>query len=117
MTTLEILKRGRARIEQGKCDEAFARDAAGNKIDFDDASACSWCARGALGWDQGPTVEFRRARSLLIAAIGIPDSAGELFNWNDTHTQQDVLDAFDRAIALEPEWKPTTVCDLSGTSP
>ncbi len=101
MTTLEVLLRGRARIEEGWC-QGVSRIIGSNT---------AWCATGAVedGMDERgalnarysaldtldaalpPLQEIRRGRG-----IGIPA-------WNDDpeRTQADVLALYDRAIADE----------------
>lgn len=97
MTTKEILEMGRARIARGKCQGAYARTAAGWKTTPSDYLACSWCARGACGF--GSQDGSADAVGWLLTAIGAGDVQG-LYRFSDTHTQEEVLAVFDKAIEL-----------------
>lgn len=91
---LKELRAGRERIERGWCQNDFARDADGNAIDPKDPRACRWCVYGA---------------SFSYWAEKILENAGQawfdsnlLAVWNDMpeRTHADVLELYDRAIAL-----------------
>jgi hypothetical protein len=95
---VKALVEARAMVAMGWTQGVYARDADGNDIeDCDDTrDAACWCASGALHLSGGTFGSH--ARSALVAAIETSDIAG----WNDdpARTQEEVLAAFDKAIAL-----------------
>lgn len=105
MTTLEVLQAARARIAKGKSTEAFARDADGKKVSPADWNAVAWCMVGATWY-----ISSSRGRALALLGrvlmSGVNDSLGNLYDWsplfqyNDTHSQEEVLAIFDQAIVL-----------------
>ena len=102
MKTSEVLRAARAKIVQGWTQGAFARDAEGRSTPWQGDEAVCWCAMGAIGC-VGPDHDDI-AESVLIAlqrAIGPTGyTAISHFNDADGRTKDDVLAAFDRAIAL-----------------
>lgn len=99
-SVVEILVRARKYVARGWCQKAFAKDSYGNSVQESSSAACRWCAIGAIrqacidlnldlpaGW---PAID-----RLLRAA-----PAEDLEAWNDQfgQTQQEVIEAFDRAI-------------------
>lgn len=98
MASADILRAARARIEDPKnwTTSAYARNAAGEKLDRDDAGAVCWCAYGALQAEG--VVTCSEAGSLLRKA------AREKFGTtviivNDCIGHSAVIDVFDAAIA------------------
>lgn len=96
MTTVEILRKAKAEIERrGWCQGELVRfDAASNKQQVCAEGAIN-CARNGMPDDDNGTWPILH---LFSRAIG-----GELtWSWNDAEgrTLPEVLDAFDRAIAL-----------------
>ena len=92
MTTLDILKAARKRIEDPErwC-QGYLRG--GDK----------WCAIGAV-YEEADEAEsgFAAICDVLAAHAGLDGAAeGRLAEWNDTHTHAEVLALFDRAIATE----------------
>lgn len=97
----EILVDARKAIEdpehwtQGAC----ARDAQGNEVDETSRFAASWCAVGAT------YKALRAARqdmaTQLIDALSRACNAS-ISEYNDTHTHEEVLAMFDKAIELVP---------------
>ena len=96
MTTLEVLKAARAKIEKGWTQGTMARDKNGVAVSSDDKDATCWCALGAVLAVRRE--EWVNAVPFVRDAVG----GGELLVWNDTpgRTQAEVLAAFDKAIEL-----------------
>lgn len=90
---IEVLKKGRARIEKSWSqgwDERFRE----HWWQFWRRQG-SDCAATAIGWDDG-------ALLVLLHEIGAPFGDDcDLYEWNDApgRTKQDVLDLYDNAIA------------------
>lgn len=99
MTTVELLKAARAKIEQGWCQGTMAKEQRGRMRGPKESYSCSWCVLGALA--AASTLEelnpYRTARTLMEAVV-----APSLSAWNDApgRTQAEVLAAFDKAIEL-----------------
>ena len=91
----------RALIEKGWATGIWARDADGEYCDAQSPSAVCWCSAGAIAAARG-MIEFDALytpeASLLRGAIG----GKPIPQWNDDldRTKDEVLAAFDRAIAL-----------------
>lgn len=99
MKSSEVLRRARARIEKPEnwTKGALARYATGERtVESAAPGVTCWCALGALDWAE--PVGWFRVYGRVCEAIGGPD----LPRWNDApeRTHAEVLDAFDRAIAL-----------------
>ncbi len=94
----DILKAGRAKLEQGFTQGTLGRDATGSPCLPSSCEAVSWCSLGALicvsPYDL--PAEFAAAEQLLTEAI----DDRQLILWNDTHTKDEVLAGWDKAIAL-----------------
>lgn len=86
MTTKEILRRAKRKIEAGWCKGYYERQG-------------SCCADGALILAARHFDERHKARSALRAVVGRQWSRIE--HWNDAkeRTKRQVLEAFDKAIA------------------
>jgi hypothetical protein len=81
----KLLIEGRERIERGGfCKARFK-------------SGTAFCTLGAIGWGERPSETKIEARRRLSAAVG----TDRIPHWNDApeRTKQDILDAFDAAIA------------------
>jgi hypothetical protein len=101
VTIRDVLVRSRALIAKGWTQAAAARDANGRECAAFAAEAISWCAAGAICCcirPGGASYNAVAAAMGFSSAIAAPDSL-PVFNDRQTTTQQDVLDAFDRAIA------------------
>lgn len=108
METVEILTKARELIsdESRWTKNDYAADNVGYVVEFSDPRACAFCALGAIlrvveaKDDNDPTA--READRLLVRAIGgtVPYDVAV---FNDTHSHGEVLDLFDRAIALAKE--------------
>lgn len=98
----ELLIAARAKIEKPEnwTQGWFQRNALGDAL-FDDAdgTACRWCALGAIAAVSNTpadsvTVQYFLTRALDMELYG----AGVAF-YNDTHTHEEVLALFDKAIS------------------
>lgn len=114
LDAVDVLLEARAYIEKGWCQGEFARGETGIAVDgkgFD--GAVSWCARGAvlqafaLGATSYPPPPAVLGAYLLLADAVDPDrdrpeNYGVVEMWNDhaDRTQDEVLEAFDKAILL-----------------
>lgn len=95
MTTLELLKAARARIERPEAwtRGTAARDPDGLGVRARSKDAVCWCAAGAVVAVSGLGAH-KRPMELLRAEAGTLVS-----DFNDTRTHAEVLDLFDRTIA------------------
>jgi hypothetical protein len=82
------------------CRVFFAKDARGYRVDVKAPEACSWCLFGALEASTNFS-SFFPAREFLLDAT----ASESLMLWNDrdNQTQEQVLSALSRAIALAEE--------------
>ena len=89
VTTVEVLRAARAKIEKGWVQYTYEHEADGAPI--------AWCAAGAISRQHLSVNESAGAYLLLRRVCGETVSA-----WNDApgRTKEEVLAAFDRAIAL-----------------
>jgi hypothetical protein len=85
MTTVEVLRAARAKIERGWCQHAYQVGA-------------DVCAMGAILYATDPCRARTGAIDVLAGAIG----GKGICDWNDSplRTQAEVLAAFDKAITL-----------------
>lgn len=115
MNDLEVLKGARDRIQRGWTIEARGRDFNGTYRDGYDHRAVKWCAVGAVDGALGRDSDGHAVISLLSAeifALELPerhqhpdtDPLVRVAQFNNSHTQVEVLAKFDAAIAkLSPE--------------
>lgn len=98
MTTVEVLKAARAKIEQGWCQGDAAQNSDGELCGSQDLNASCWCCVGAIGAVTAYNEQATPALKAIRDAIGTPGIA----KWNDAkgRTQAEVLAAFDKAIEL-----------------
>lgn len=104
MNTVEILEKARELIsdESRWTQGEYARDNRGHDVDFNDSSACKFCALGAVlaaaGAEDDCDSVTAHADHLLAEAVG-----GRFINdvacFNDSHSHAEILAVFDRAIA------------------
>lgn len=96
MTTIEVLKQARARIEKGWTQGVFARDFNDKAILLRDASdkACSWCLSGAIYAASG---SFHEGATKLLQKV---TRTQNLATYNDAanRTKSQVLAVIDKAI-------------------
>jgi hypothetical protein len=99
MDAVEILKAAKAKIEnpanwtQGE----FARDENGNKLmsGYSEGAVC-FCSLGAIEAVIGTDFfDAEKAYMTIDEVMG-----GSVANYNDNHTHEEVLSAFDKAIKL-----------------
>ncbi len=93
-TTKEILTEARSLItdRDNWTQGFFARDSEGLKIGARDTDAVCWCAWGALGRSANED-EYATAWQQLTLFM-----EGSIARFNDSHTHEEVLTAFDKAI-------------------
>lgn len=102
MSTLTILKNARETISDPNhwTQRADARSADGCLVGAKESDAVCWCAYGALlkaGYEasgRGPDLPYME----LKRAMGT-SWAGTVSGFNDSHTHEEVVGVFDRAIA------------------
>lgn len=98
--TLDVLKEARALIaDKGWCQGVYARNANGNATDLHGRHAAAFCAEGAMFCAAG---EGFAENALSFFADAIPSGYRRGYlSWNDEpgRTKEEVLAAFDRAIA------------------
>ncbi len=94
--TAEVLRKARALVEEGWTQGAMSRDARGYKSLTSTAAPVCFCAIGAI--------QEADPKSCLAAATALGRIVGgSIIDFNDApgRTQQEVIAAFDRAIAAE----------------
>lgn len=96
--TAEILKKARELIKDPEnwTQKACARDKYGYEVEVDSKEAYCFCTIGAIAKVSGRSTDGD-ARNVLRDIIG---GSRSIANFNDGHTHPQVLDVFDRAIAL-----------------
>ena len=93
----KVLERARELITDPAhhTQDAYAKDDRGIKVSVNNVRATCWCSMGAIskaetqlgyGFTDG-------ARNLLVTAM-----EGNIIKFNDSHTHEEVLAAFDNAI-------------------
>lgn len=95
MNTLETLKAARELISDPKrwTQKTSARDSKGRPTFADEEEAVCWCAIGALSHVN---------REKLITCCGVLESVMPvgIATFNDSHTHEEVLALFDKAILM-----------------
>lgn len=107
-TTVEVLQKARALLEQGWCQDHHAEDAEGAPVPHYSERAACFCLDGALcrvtspdtGWKRSPVYEA--ATDLLSEVAHELEEGCDFIDFNDMYgrTQAEVLDLMDRAIGL-----------------
>lgn len=99
-TTKQILIEARERISKKEnwTQRSMARDADGNEVNSGSLEATCWCSLGAIASCAKNCDDMEDAYHKLIDATGF-----NVAEFNDTHTHEQVLAAFDKAIAACPE--------------
>jgi hypothetical protein len=107
---IEQLKAARKLIaENDLAHGRYAKDSQGRGLsDLNDPSACAFCTVGALARAHGfsyPAGQKKLEDSVrvLLKAAGVTPSIDpmiEMYHYNDTHSKEDVLAMFDKAIAI-----------------
>jgi hypothetical protein len=98
--TSDALRAIRGRIETGWSQDAYARDASGERVPLGSDEAVAWTLCGAFalaGKDGIPMGHLPAALRALAEVTGMESLNG----WNDeaARTKQEVLDALDAAVA------------------
>ena len=98
MNTVELLKAAKAVIEKEEnwTQNAYARNAEGEKVAGDSSSAVCWCSLGAFD-----KVSQGAVNSTWTDAVGILSyvSGDSIATFNDSHTHAQVMVWWDEAIA------------------
>ena len=99
LSVKETLVQGRALLARSEdCKRYYAKDREGHAIDCDSPHAVGFCILGACaavnGEENGFYIDHKLGDVLFNAIEG--DSITE---FNDTHTKEECLQVFDRAIA------------------
>ena len=94
----QLLIAARALIEKPEhwTQEVHARDSAGNKVSPNSSKAVCFCAHGALVrvFNKTYGLEEEKATAYLKKQTGTA-----IWTFNDSHTHEEVLNVFDKAIA------------------
>lgn len=90
MTVLEVLQKAREEYERCGVNR-------GPRLSLGEVCAAIAMAR-ATGYDDQL---FAEARTAFLVANGESGSTGSVPQFNDTHTRQEVLEAFSKAIEYE----------------
>ena len=101
MTTKEILQEARKFVEKGWTQEACARDKNGNRVNWADAEASSYCLVGALRVASGTQDVDDKVFQTLKKVSRTPFSTPRTYAfYNDCKhiTQVDILKLLDKAI-------------------
>ncbi len=99
MTTLAVLKAGRALIADEKkwTRDEYALDRYGRSIEPHFKRAVCFCSAGSLSHVTGIPIGKIEARNPAWQLLD--DETQNISEFNDTHTHAEVLAAWDRAIA------------------
>ncbi len=97
---LNLLREGRARIVRGWTKGSFARNRSGRLVLSWHVDAKKWCAMGALNAEGPPFGNVQAALDFLSRVLPRNLGSVDVFNDAPETTKQDVLDLYDRAIAL-----------------
>lgn len=105
MNPVEVLKKAREIIakEENWAQHVFAANEKGESVPDYSSDACKFCSLGAISKAVGSDDEYHitnfvtytNAKRLLMSAI---DEHIAVFN--DTHTHEEVIAAFDKAIEI-----------------
>lgn len=98
MTIIEKLEIGRARIAKGWCKGGYGRTVNGEPISALNPECTQWCILGALQ-TMDPFAPVVGSYLIQVLPEGCENSL-VVFNDRVAKSAQDILDLFDRAIAL-----------------
>jgi hypothetical protein len=118
-----ILTDARALVARGWCQSGDARDAGGRTVAPGSADACCWSLLGAIVASSGGPERLRSDRRTLAdvakasLAIGLATGEESLRDWNDApgRTAEEVVTAFDDALALLDRFLPTSLDLMEST--
>jgi hypothetical protein len=101
METLDVLKKARALLGEGPhrwTKGSLARTADGELCYPEDAGATCFCAMGAMAFVTGTS--WRGGADGYVEARDVVERVvdGSIARFNDTHTYEEVLALFDKAI-------------------
>lgn len=101
MTPLDGLKEARRLVEAGWTQGVAARDHEGQPVAPQSSTAVCFCVLGAISRVTRSSVSMFNIILKTFDAV-VPGDGWATEKWNDApgRTQTEVLDAFDRAIAL-----------------
>ena len=108
MTTVELLEKAKKKIEKGWCQETLAKDAKGRIVSERSRDACQWCSVGAIlaalpikEWRKEQEIGFSTLAETMEGFLEKAMGSVSVAHWNDRpgRTQQQVIAAFDKAIA------------------
>ncbi len=97
MKQVAILKKARAKIEKGWCQDYLATTDKGTPVSEKSRRAAKWCVLGAVGAVTKSSREAFRCQQLLREVAGVDF----LSTWNNApgRTQEQVIRLYDKAIA------------------
>jgi len=90
---VKVLTDARRYVANGWTQNADARDKDGWRASPHSDAAVCFCSSGAITRANGPYEANQKARRVLSLVVG-----GHIPTFNDTHTHEEVLAAFDLAI-------------------
>ena len=98
METKEVLQKAKKLIldPENWTQGVSARDKDDKSASPNSKAAISWCALGAIAAVDNSAVSHRGAYRKLLDVSGV----GYIGSFNDSHSHEEVLDLFDRAISL-----------------
>jgi hypothetical protein len=102
--SLKVLELARAKLSVAFCQEQYALNSKGEGVSWASDDAVSFCASGAIkvaAYNIGDLLFNRRVTDLILSVNNIPDFI--LVQFNDRSTKEEVLAAFDKAIAYLKE--------------
>lgn len=101
--TREILTAARAKVSQGWCRGANARDTEGRPCQIASPDAVQWCVAGSVYAALDPNGEHSDALALIRQHIPT-GGLWDIQQWNDAEerTPAEVLDLFDRVLGECP---------------
>jgi hypothetical protein len=96
MTVKEVLVAAKDEISNPKnwTQKVYARDSEGNFVSYDSSEAVCWCSDGALNRVTPNYGIYSKAELVLKSVMD-----GNIINFNDTRTHEEVMQAFDKAIS------------------
>lgn len=100
MSVAEVLTDAVGLLENGRAKGKFATDSEGKYVLTNAPEAVHFCAVGALWRASGGGEMYRAVYDSLLRASG---SLLPLTDWSDLATDQEIRDAFERAIDNEYE--------------
>lgn len=104
MNTKERLQAARALVEKGWCQYSYAKNAENVQVKIESPEACQFCMRGALLkaviGESGIIAELDNFQTVVSKVCAVLNTDVVSFNDTEGRIQEEVLEAFDEAIAL-----------------